>query len=1015
MAVGVTVVVAAAPEAAPAAAQRPGASAPADAAPATPAPAASDVPPAPAEPSPAAEPAAVVPAPPASENAPQPTEPSEPIPTEPAPGDPAAPALAEPAPAAVPAAAAAPATAPATAPVDPVLAAAQTVISQRFVEMARQTARDAKLDPAGQRQTALLLRAATKLEPRDGQAWQLLIEAEQRIGNADGVIKAMQEYRKLAPSDLLAQMQMIDLYASRIETADAELSYLRGLAGQQTRHPWVRAYVYVMVAQRLLERGEHKPAVEAVDQAVELNPVNVAALQLKYQLMLSGDEPASAADRAKALLAIAQANPIRAAALAEVGRLLASVGMGKEAGDWLNRAAGLYARTPEASPQAYHDLLVDYAAGLYLGGQLQAARNAVDSLIKADPSDPSAWFLQLVLDSADKEALAKSREGAAIAMAGNWARAAQFIAGTDGATTQPGAAAAVGTEPAAAQPGVPEPGVPEPGEVAGQVAASDDVQKQAAFVQAATDYAWFEVYFNEQPAGAQKWIDALATMLPADHVTLQRLRGWQMLADKKYEDARQVLTPLSDIDPLAALGALRVEIAVGPAPVAPATEPTAVPAPADAPPADPAAASQPADPAASQPATTQAAPLTTDDRARQLLGDYRSGLLGAIVTSALKDRNLKPAAHSDAAAIREMLKAFPRGWLEFADNPQRYYSVRVEPFHVGSRFGEPIYVAVYLQNLTGVDIPIGDDGVIKPILWFDVDVTSTAPRPQRLPGVVFERIGMSTVLPARGKPGLPPIVVRLDQGDLAKGLEANPVAFLQLTGYVTTNVTVGPKGPGPGLGGFQVPFVKRLTRRGFPIGKAGQLQQVFQELEQGFPDMKIRNLRLLAACLDRLGAAANQAPKPPAPGAAAPAPDAEAADVPQQPNAAAVVLSDVLDRMVRATEDETPGVAQWARFELARHTNPERARGFVEALLNDTHWEGRLLGVIATRALDPAVAREVVGKLAESDPDEIVKAYAAEQLDLLHRAPAATQPAGDAPATDGSAPDAGAAPPPQPQ
>jgi tetratricopeptide (TPR) repeat protein len=821
-------------------------------------------------------------------------------------------------------------------------------------------------------------------------------------------------------------MQTIDIYAARFETADAELAYLRGLAGKETIHPWVRSYVNVKVARLLIERGEPKPALEAVEAAITQNVVNVAALELRYELLLSREEGSSAADRAKALLMIVQANPLRATAVAETGRLLASVGMTKDAGEWMSRAIGLYARTPNGNPQTYHDLLIDYASGLYLAGQLQAARNTVDGLIKADPSDPSAWFLQLVIDSADKDALAKSREGAAVAMAGNWARAARFATSPEG-TTQPAA-----TEPAAtSQP------APEPGDVVAQVKASNDIAKQAAFVQAATDYAWFEIYFNEQPAAAQKWVDAIAQVLPPENASLLRLRGWMLLADKKYDEARQTLGPIRDIDPLAALGMVRVEAAAGPAP---ATEPAAG---ADAP-AAAAAATAPAAPGTeptapgTEPAATATATATAtasqpasapapEDAARKLLEDYRSGLVGAIVAGALKDRNIKPAPHADAVAIRDLLKSFPRGWLDFADNPQRYYSVRAEPVQVGFRFGDPIYVLVYLQNQTGLDIPIGDDGVIKPNLWVDVDVMS-AGRQIRLPGVAFERIGMSTVLPAKGKPPLSPVVVRLDQGELAKGLESNPIAYLQLTGHVTTNVVVT-KGAGPGLGGQNVAFVNKITRRGFPIakpgiaGKPGTLQQVFEELDGAFPDTKIRDLRLLAACLNPVGAAANLAPKPAGPdsgadAAAAPAPDA--GDVPQGPNAAQRMLSDIMVHMTKAVDDDTPGVAEWARFELARHTNRDRARGYVEELLKDPRWEGRLLGLVVTPALDHAVAIELATKLAQTDPDEIVKAFAAEQVDLLQRAPAATQPAATepgaaAPDAGGAAPELSPAPAPEPQ
>ena len=48
----------------------------------------------------------------------------------------------------------------------------------------------------------------------------------------------------------------------------------------------------------------------------------------------------------------------------------------------------------------------------------------------------------------------------------------------------------------------------------------------------------------------------------------------------------------------------------------------------------------------------------------------------------------------------------------------------------------------------------------------------------------------------------------------------------------------------------------------------------------------------------------------------------------------------------------------------------------------------------------PALTRT----LAQTDPDEIVKSFAAAQLDLLDRTPAATQPAGGEPPAADPAP-----------
>jgi hypothetical protein len=262
------------------------------------------------------------------------------------------------------------------------------------------------------------------------------------------------------------------------------------------------------------------------------------------------------------------------------------------------------------------------------------------------------------------------------------------------------------------------------------------------------------------------------------------------------------------------------------------------------------------------------------------------------------------------------------------------------------------------------------------------------------------------------------VTVRFDQGDLVDYLQAVPRAYVQLTGHVTTNVSgIDERGVGrPGLGGFESQFTKRIIRRGFPIGRP-QMAQLYQELEMGFPEAKIRDLRLLVACLPELGMksrivpdaagrdAGNQADAPDAP---APAPAGAGGDQPDQPTAAQQLLGDMFNHLVTATEDEVPGVAEWAKFELARVVGPDKAQAPVGALIADKRWEARLLGLIATQALQRDLATEIATNLAEHDSDELVKAFAAEQVELLRHAPA-TQP------TTQPAPDAAAAPAPEAQ
>ena len=224
--------------------------------------------------------------------------------------------------------------------------------------------------------------------------------------------------------------------------------------------------------------------------------------------------------------------------------------------------------------------------------------------------------------------------------------------------------------------------------------------------------------------------------------------------------------------------------------------------------------------AGAQGGADDAARKAADDGARRLLEENRTGVLGAIMAQAFKDRGLKPGPHPDAAAVRAAVQQFPRGWLDLAETPQRFYSVRVDPRSVAHYYGQPIFAVATITNLTDQPITIGEGGVIQPGLWFDAEVQ--AMEAARYRGVAYERIGQTTVLPPRG--GLS-LMVRVDQGDLGARLNREPTPRFQITGWCTTNVRQSRKGVGPGPAGAQVPFARKMTRVGFPDRQARRTRQ----------------------------------------------------------------------------------------------------------------------------------------------------------------------------------------------
>jgi hypothetical protein len=901
------------------------------------------------------KPAAVEPAKPKTAKAAAPTKPApaEPAPAEPAPAEPAP---AEPAPAEVniepeTKPTTQPTTAPDTQPTldSPLVAAGKSVLSERLGDLAQATLRQSKLEPSAFQRAAALLRAAAKLEPRDERVWRLLTEAELQAGDRERILSALAGYRKAAPHYAIPQIQFIELSAAGIEAGDAELNYLRSIAGKETVLPEVRSHVNVMIAKRLIDRGEDSTAGTVLDEAVKLNSVNVPAWELKYGLALKTD--AKVTDRANVLLGLIVANPTRAESVGEFGRLLASQRMNKEAADWLTRAARL-----SSDPGLKHGYVIDYAAEEYIAGNTQPARIVVDQLLQRNPGDIDAWVLKLVIDrgGADKEAYTKTREAAAAALVQNWSQTARYIAGEE-PTTQP-ADGAAGSAPTTAPSGPP----PEPADVARQVIEAKDDARQAAFISAASDLAWFELYFNENPGAAGKWIEALESVVPEDSVTRQRLRGWMHIASKQPDEAGKTLEPIQASDPLAALGMIQLG-------------------------------------------------KDNDEQASKLLADNPSGMVGAILAQALKERKLKPAPPSeDAKAIRDLIAKFPRGWLDIAEQPARFYSLRVDPLKTGHNYGEPMYGKVIIQNLTPQDISIGDDGIIKPGLWFDAQYQVI--QPQKVNGVAYERIASTTVLPA-GRAIMQ--YIRFDQGELAQVLNSNPTPRFQITGWCISNPLQQGASLIPGPAGTRVPFTKKITRAGYQIGAPKAREALLQQMQQGAPEAKIRAIDLSAAFVQYLRTIVEM-PNQPLPPQIEQAPQAQkdAAIEQMKANAAsaAPAIDVFLNAVAQCVQDEVPAVSQWARLHIARIGNAEQRQAALDSLLADERWEGRLVGLLALQYQSREKAIELAEKVAAGDEkEELVKDYAANLAEWLKTAPAATQPTAGEPVPDAApapAPDA---------
>jgi tetratricopeptide (TPR) repeat protein len=826
--------------------------------------------------------------------------------------------------------------APATQPSAGIDAAAEPhasfmepMLAERLAEVAQYRLRERVVTEPMWRQAAALLEAATRISPAEPRFHRLLIEARLKMGDNDGAIKALSNYRKADPGDQVAQVQLIDLYAGRMQTADARLEYLRDILARSTVAPAVRSHVAAVCVPLLMERSRDE-AMAMLDESLRLNPLNLDALRLRYGMMDANTPPAQ---RCAVLLSLLRSNPAQPDVIDELADLLSRVGLARDAIEWYSVALRLYPRLGRDYPEGF---VSDVGTVLLAQGQNESLETLVSSYLKARPDDAEAWFVKLLKEkTAGGNGTPQALENARAALSQHWAAVADRIAGKE-PQPAPGAAAGADAGPGggAAQPGAggigdlgaagaaPQPAqpVPDPADAVRRLKAGEAADLKAAFVNAVSDLAWLELYFAEKPDAAAKWVNALKEVLPPDSVTIARLVGWLDLLQNRPDDARAKLSAIADQDPLAALGTIRL--------------------------AGPDAQAQ----------------AQADDRAAKLMADYPHGLIAAIIRTDLRGRgNVKPPVQPGSADVSAELAKFPKDWMEILNQPTAYYKVSADVPKVAHRFGEPLMGQVRISNVTDYDLTVGEGGVLRPDLWFDAKLGGLAN--QAFPGVAYDRISRYLVLP--GRTGFYQ-TVRIDQGPLGQALASNPSVSTQVLASVVTNPVPVGEGVGPGPGGMRVAF-KALSRAGFPLSQPSQRKRVLTALESGTPAEKIRNLDLVTAYVQLLSATK---------------------DADEATRAAGVEFANALSR---GRDDATPVVAAYATYLSGRLVAPEKRGDFVERLVNNNNWPARLMGLVVAVGMTPEKQAAVMEKLAKDDADPLIKSFAAATADFL-RNPPSTQP-----------------------
>ncbi len=794
-----------------------------------------------------------------------------------------------------------------TTPADPAVPG----LAERLTQIAQMQLRGQQIVAPMLKQSIALLEAAHELNPDEERYARLLVEAALQAGDMPAAINALNACRKLDPTNRRAQVQLMDVYLSRMETADQKVAYLKRIFAEASVPAEIRAHAGVVCASLLNEQTKREAALAMLNQSLQLNPISGEGLRLHYEWVARNASPAQ---RVSSLLAMMRANPAQPDIAASIGRELAAAGLVDAASTWYGLSLGLTQSMNRAASPA---VLRGYATELFLKNQGPDANQIASALVSADPATVDNWYILLAIrHSLSSKADFEKVRGQMTNVLFNQLAVVRKAAGNSTATTRP-----VDLPP--------ETELPDLTADVTRLKQPGRADLRRMFANTLAELAWVQLYFSEQPDAAAKIIADLKPLLAETDPVLARLEGWQFLLEGKKNEARVKLSAVADRDPLAALGLIRLQTAAGSAPDA---------------------------------VKTQAA---------SLLNAFPADSVGAVLWDALHNLVGKISPLPYAASIQEYLNQFPMDWLTILDQPQAFYSLHGEVSKVTHDFAEPILGTVTIQNVGKYDLTIGADGIIQPDLWFDTQLRGVTQ--QFIPGSAFDRMSRQIVL----HPGESiSQTVRLDQGQFSQLLASNCGLTVQANFTVTTNPTLDAKGVRAGPAGYRVKLQTLIERTSMTINSDESKQRVLALLDAAAPAQKLQKLDLLLAY-------------------------ARAFSNEKAPPGLRAVAMEFMDVIRRNAANVSPSVQAWATFLYASSINSVNERqAAIVAMLGDSNWTKRLLGLVAVQSLPLEKVNALVAPLAANDTVPEVRKYAQAVLELLTMAKrqATTAPSTTAPA-----------------
>ncbi|MCP4593407.1 MAG: tetratricopeptide repeat protein [bacterium] len=349
--------------------------------------------------------------------------------------------------------------------------------------------------------------AAARVDPDLAEAYLWQSDMLRRLGRTEAADSALSSYCKLSPTDISAQLDLIERQLERGQSVDQRLAYCTERLSSSGLPSIVRSDLYRWSAGLCYRTGDQQQARTHAAQAIASFPGNVAAHSLLVELADEQERPAREIAMLGAALA---ASPQQADLVWQMASLLDDLSLHVEAIRWYERCLS----TSELAAVAGGgdaDLLVALAVSYFDDGQYERARQLADRALQADAGLLDARMLLVDLARATGDPDSASHHLEALR-----ARFAEYDSATD------------------------------------------DPKGAVGLCQA----AWFHLHYDPQPERALA-LSSRARELVPDLVEAQVVTGLAMLAGGDVQGAAEILQPWSPSRQWAAAGLGEALLALG--------------------------------------------------------------------------------------------------------------------------------------------------------------------------------------------------------------------------------------------------------------------------------------------------------------------------------------------------------------------------------------------------------------------------------------------------------------------